>query len=65
MFVDVDGASLWVEREGQGIPVVVPTGGGVGFYRRTFSPRLTALARLQPATRFQAAGRITRPVGSG
>jgi pimeloyl-ACP methyl ester carboxylesterase len=42
MYVDVKGARLWVEQDGDGIPVLVPTGGGVEFYRRTFS---TALRR--------------------
>jgi proline iminopeptidase len=40
MHIDVDGASLRVEREGEGTPVLVPTGGGVEFYRRTLSPAL-------------------------
>jgi proline iminopeptidase len=38
--VDVSGASLWVEHDGDGAPLIVPTGGGVEFYRRTLSPRL-------------------------
>jgi proline iminopeptidase len=40
MRVDVDGASLRVERDGEGTPIMVPTGGGVEFYRRTLSPAL-------------------------
>lgn len=42
MYVDVDGARLWVEQDGEGIPILVPTGGGVEFYRRTFSRLLRA-----------------------
>jgi pimeloyl-ACP methyl ester carboxylesterase len=40
MYVDVEGARLWVEQDGDGVPVLVPTGGGVEFYRRTFSRAL-------------------------
>lgn len=40
MYVAVTGARLWVEQDGDGIPVLVPTGGGVEFYRRTFSRQL-------------------------
>lgn len=40
MYVDVEGARLWVEQDGDGPPVLVPTGAGVEFYRRTFSRRL-------------------------
>ena len=42
MYVDVEGARLWVEQDGEGIPILVPTGGGVEFYRRTFSRLLRA-----------------------
>jgi proline iminopeptidase len=44
--VGVDGAELWVEQDGDGVPVLVPTGGGVEFYRRTFSPCLRRSLRV-------------------
>jgi proline iminopeptidase len=44
--VGVDGAELWIEQDGDGLPVIVPTGGGVEFYRRTLSPRLRRSLRL-------------------
>jgi proline iminopeptidase len=46
MRVGVDGAELWVEQDGDGVPVIVPTGGGVEFYRRTFSPRFRRSVRV-------------------
>ncbi|WP_170319410.1 alpha/beta fold hydrolase [Polyangium spumosum] len=38
--IRVDGAELHVLTEGSGPPILVPTGCGVEFYRRTFSRRL-------------------------
>ena len=40
MRVAIEGAELWVEEDGDGIPLVIPTGAGVEFYRRTLSRRL-------------------------
>jgi proline iminopeptidase len=40
MHVAVEGADLWVEEDGDGVPLVIPTGAGVEFYRRTLSRRL-------------------------
>lgn len=40
MHVAVEGADLWVEEDGEGIPLVIPTGAGVEFYRRTISRQL-------------------------
>src|SRR4051812_8798214 len=40
MYVRVEGAQLWVEEDGDGTPLVIPTGAGVEFYRRTLSRRL-------------------------
>jgi pimeloyl-ACP methyl ester carboxylesterase len=37
MYVEVEGARLWIEQDGAGTPILVPTGSGVEFYRRTFS----------------------------
>jgi hypothetical protein len=31
--VEVDGATLWVERDGDGPPVLMPTGAGAELYR--------------------------------
>lgn len=46
MRIPVSGAELWIEEEGRGPAVLVPTGAGSEFYRRTFSPRLRASLRL-------------------
>lgn len=40
-FVRVGDVELHVLTEGSGPPILVPTGCGIEFYRRTFSPRLT------------------------
>jgi len=37
MFVEVEGARLWVEHDGDGPVIVVPTVAGVEYYRRTLS----------------------------
>jgi proline iminopeptidase len=47
MRVDIGDVELWVEDDqGSGPPVLVPTGGGITFYRNTFSPRLARELRL-------------------
>lgn len=46
MHVAVDGAELWVEEKGRGPAVVVPSGAGSEFYRRTFPAEVRRALRL-------------------
>jgi proline iminopeptidase len=46
MRVAVNGASLWIEQDGDGPVVMVPTGGGVEFYRRTLSTQFRTRHRV-------------------
>jgi proline iminopeptidase len=47
MHVSVDGADLWLEDSGGAGPtVLIPTGGGIDFYRNTFSHRFATELRV-------------------
>src|SRR5262249_25107882 len=44
--IPIRGADLHVIDEGDGPPVIIPSGAGSEFYRQTFSPRLRRALRM-------------------